>query len=219
MSGTPEKKFWDTASTAKLFADLPVPPYWEEFFRSFPSPSLVRVLDLGCGGGRNSELLVRLGFDMRACDAYRSMVDETRKRISSLSHNAKQQVVRADMRSLPYRNGEFDAVIANGVYHNAFTRKEFEGAVVETARVLRSAGSLCLNVFYRDYMPPSLKPTAEKDVYMTTEGLRMTLLSKEDLEQILTSSGFEIKSDSVFLYKSGVATGPRSVYRTILRRS
>jgi len=147
------------------------------------------------------------------------MVDETRKRLSFLCHNIERKVVRADMRNLPYQNGEFDAVISNGVYHNAPTREEFEDAIAETARVLRSGGSLCLNVFYRDYMPPGLRPTAQQDVYVTAEGLRMTLLSKEDLEKVLRDCGFQIQNDGVFLYKSGVATGLRSVYRTILRRS
>ena len=47
-------------------------------------PVSSRVLDLGCGAGRHTEPLLRLGFPVHACDARTQAVEKTRVRIEEI---------------------------------------------------------------------------------------------------------------------------------------
>ena len=48
-----------------------------ELIEEYPDPSRVRVLDLGCAGGRNTVVLAERGFDLEALDASAAMVAKT----------------------------------------------------------------------------------------------------------------------------------------------
>jgi len=78
-------------------------------------PVSSRVLDLGCGTGRHTEPLLRLGFPVHACDAREHAVQKTRTRIEELvgAETAAQcvQVVAPDAFDV-YPDDAFDWIIA-----------------------------------------------------------------------------------------------------------
>lgn len=110
----------------------------------------VRVLDLGCGGGRNSEVLARRGFDLHALDASRAMVAHTRRRLRPLlgKLQAARRVNHGRMDDLgEFADASFDLVVALGIYHCAASREEWGAALSETARVLKGGGRLLVATF------------------------------------------------------------------------
>ena len=103
--------------------------------------SSMRVLDAGCGAGRNSEYLMRCGAEIYGVDSDPNQIDRIRgvaaKAAPSLS-SEHFRVARLD--DLPFPDAYFDAVICSAVLHFSNDTTEFENAVSEMWRVLRSRG-------------------------------------------------------------------------------
>ena len=78
-------------------------------------PVSSQMLDFGCGAGRHTAPLLRLGFSVHACDARESAVQQTRTRIKELvgAETARQcvQVVAPEAFDV-YPDDAFDWIIA-----------------------------------------------------------------------------------------------------------
>ena len=74
-----------------------------------------RVLDLGCGTGRQSVAAIRAGDRVVSADFSFEMARATRDRILRECPGAAPAVVVADALDPPFRPGAFDAVMALGV--------------------------------------------------------------------------------------------------------
>ncbi len=113
-------------------------------------PASVRVLDLGCAGGRNTELLAARGFHVYAVDGSSAMVEHTRARVAKVlgPDEAEHRVHVGLMEDLSqFEDDSFDLVVALGVYHNATSRVIWEQALAETARLLAPGGLVLVSNF------------------------------------------------------------------------
>lgn len=185
--------FWERPETVERFARRDPDHRLLRLVDDDPDPAATPVLDLGCAGGRNTELLARLAFDVHAVDTATAMVEETRARIARLlgGAEAEARVRQGSMDALPYEDDAFDLVVALGVYHNARNRAEWERAIAETARVLRPGGRVLLSEFspgtdlHGAGMPPV--PGA-RDVFEGPHG-RMVLLHADAVDAGLDAHG------------------------------
>ncbi len=107
-----------------------------------------RILDAGCGGGRNITYLLREGYDVSAVDRSADAVERVRTLASELAPDipAEQYQVAA-VEALPFEEDEFDVVISCAVLHFAESETHFASMLTEMARVLRPGGLLALNVW------------------------------------------------------------------------
>ena len=73
------------------------------------------VLNLGCGAGRHTEALLRLGFPVHACDPRPDAVDETRAVVRKLvdAETAETCVQQTALGALDELEATFDWVIAD----------------------------------------------------------------------------------------------------------
>lgn len=103
----------------------------------------MRVLDAGCGFGRNLVYLLRVGAQVSACDADAEGVEHVRALAAELAPGlpAKNFQVAA-LEQMPFAAGQFDAVICNSVLHFARDDRHFLAMVEEMWRVLRPGGML-----------------------------------------------------------------------------
>ena len=213
-----EEKFWNDPSNIKWFSDQPAPEYWVEFF-NVNKRSIEKVLDLGCGAGRNTQFLFESGFDVFACDYYDGMVKATRRRLLKLGLDKKvvlQRIIKASMLSLPYEDGFFDVVLSNGVFHNVSNLTEMETALKEVSRVLRINGYICFNLFSSNYIDPSLIKIGN-DIFLTNEKLPMALILKKDFVNMCRKYNL-IPDGDIIEYEREVTTGKRSIMRGVLRK-
>jgi SAM-dependent methyltransferase len=97
-----------------------------------PEPG-ARVLDLACGTGTIAKAVARRGASVVGVDASTSMLTVARERSPELEFEI------ADAHSLPFADGEFDAV-ACGLALSHFHRPL--AALRETLRILRQGGRL-----------------------------------------------------------------------------
>ena len=103
--------------------------------------SSMRVLDAGCGAGRNSEYLMRCGTEIYGVDSDPNQVERIRDVASKAAPGMSREHFRiARLDDLPYPDAHFDAVICNAVLHFSNDAEEFENAVSEMWRVLRPGG-------------------------------------------------------------------------------
>ena len=103
--------------------------------------SSMRVLDAGCGAGRNSEYLMRCGTEIYGVDSDPNQIARVRDVASKAAPALSPEhfgVARLD--DLPFPDAHFDAVICNAVLHFSTDTAEFENSVSEMWRVLRPGG-------------------------------------------------------------------------------
>lgn len=103
-----------------------------------------RVLDAGCGGGRNLEMFLRCGgFRLTAVDDSWRAVRQTRSLADGLDRSgAAGWVSRQRLDALAFGDGSFDAVICSAVLHFARDRLHWAAMVEELWRVLAPGGLL-----------------------------------------------------------------------------
>jgi tellurite methyltransferase len=102
----------------------------------------MRVLDAGCGGGRNLVYLLREGFDVHAVDEDPQAVTCVREMATALARLDPQQIRLEPIDRLSFPDEWFDVVISNAVLHFARDDAHFEAMVGEMWRVLRPGGML-----------------------------------------------------------------------------
>ncbi|MPY90718.1 MAG: methyltransferase domain-containing protein [Luteitalea sp.] len=100
-----------------------------------------RVLDAGCGAGRNLSFFLRHGFDVRAVDADAAAIRSVRQLVASLNPAIPpEQIQHGSLESLPWEDGSTDAVISSAVLHFARDEREFAAMIQEMWRVLAPGG-------------------------------------------------------------------------------
>jgi SAM-dependent methyltransferase len=122
----------------------------------YPNPPAVRVLDLGCAAGRNAVLLAQLGFDVIAIDFSKAMVKETRRRVADIlgPTEAEARVRIGGMTDLEdLADGSIDLIVALGIYHGASSRREWDRALEESARVLARGGRILVANHTEEFDP------------------------------------------------------------------
>lgn len=103
----------------------------------------MRVLDAGCGSGRNLVYLLREGCEVFAVDRNPEAIEHVRRLAGSLGNPAPPDNFRvAALEQIPFPDGLADAVICNAVLHFARGREHFLAMIHELWRVLRPGGVL-----------------------------------------------------------------------------
>jgi len=101
----------------------------------------MRVLDAGCGRGRNLVYLLRRGFDVSAVDAYADSIALTRALAATLAPSLTGDRFRVEpVERMTFRDGEFDVVISSAVLHFARDDDQWWAMLREMWRVLVPGG-------------------------------------------------------------------------------
>lgn len=100
-----------------------------------------RVLDAGCGRGRNLPFFLRRGFDVRAADADPDAIRSVRQLAASLHPSLPPDRMHCGpLDALPWEDRSVDAVICSAVLHFARDEREFAAMLEEMWRVLAPGG-------------------------------------------------------------------------------
>lgn len=103
----------------------------------------MRVLDAGCGYGRNLVWLLRAGCEVFALDAEAEGVEHVRRMAAALGTGLPAENFRVGLiERMPFADALADAVICNSVLHFARTEEQFRAMLGELLRVLRPGGML-----------------------------------------------------------------------------
>lgn len=115
---------------------------FDQILRGNISPGM-RVLDAGCGGGRNLRYLLRERYEAFGVDLNAEAVAAVRKMASEIAPGLSSENFRvADVADMPFPDEFADVVICHSVLHFARDEAQTEAMVLELWRVLRLGGML-----------------------------------------------------------------------------
>jgi len=103
----------------------------------------MRILDAGCGSGRNLVFLMREGFDVSGSDENESAIAELRRTAVALAPRLAADHFRVErVESMSWADASMDVVISSAVLHFARDDAHWEVMVSEMWRVLAPGGVL-----------------------------------------------------------------------------
>jgi SAM-dependent methyltransferase len=103
--------------------------------------SEMRVLEAGCGGGRNLIYFFRSGFNVSGVDQSSEAIAQIRSLAAQLAPHLPVDNFRVDaIDQMSFANQSFDVVISSAVLHFARDEAHWHGMVREMWRVLKPGG-------------------------------------------------------------------------------
>lgn len=151
-----------------------------------------KVLDLGCGTGGSSRLLVdEYGLQVVGVDITQPFVDVAQWLTQATGLTTRTKFICADAQCLPLETASFDAVWSQ---HTLMNLPDLAKGLAEVNRVLKPGGSLLLHeVLQGDNLEPLAFPVPWADTASTSH-----LKSLSQLEEYLTTAGFvQVKQQEV----------------------
>lgn len=102
-----------------------------------------RVLDAGCGSGRNLVYFLRRGFECYAIDRSPDAASAVRRLAAELAPALPSENFRSgELDALPWGDATMDAVVCSAVLHMADDHAHFERMVDDLWRVIAPGGML-----------------------------------------------------------------------------
>jgi SAM-dependent methyltransferase len=119
---------------------------FDQILRGNITPRM-RILDAGCGYGRNLVYLLREGAEVFALDQNSEAVDHIRQLAVSLGRPLPpENLAVAPIESMPFPDAFAEAVLCNSVLHFARDEEHFRAMLSELWRVLAPGGILFLRL-------------------------------------------------------------------------
>jgi len=148
-------------------------------------PTHSRILDIGCGSGRDFIELARAGHIVFGVDACEAMVDAAIKECRRQRVNANDRFFCEALPDLNrFKDGEFDGILCSGVLMHLPESKIFD-SVYTIRRILKPVGRLLISVPSRN---DEVNPESRRDAY----GRLFTDLRSEKLSLLLERVGFRL---------------------------
>lgn len=118
-------------------------PFWRRLALESSGP----VLELGCGTGRVTFPLARAGARVIGIDRSSAMLAVARRRRRRLRRPGAVQLVRGDIRALPFESQRFPLVIAPyGILQSLLDENDLRAALASAHRVLAPGGRFGLEL-------------------------------------------------------------------------
>lgn len=144
------------------------------------SPDM-KILDAGCGDGRNIIYLLREGFDVYAIDQNPEAIEQIKYFAKELSLSiSSENFQTAPIEEMPFPDTHFDWIISNAVLHFAENPNRFNQMLIEMWRTLKPNGKLFVRLASSIGIENLIIPT-ERGRYDLPDGSERFLVDEEML--------------------------------------
>jgi len=185
---------------------------FDQLLRGNITPAM-RVLDAGCGYGRNLVHLLREGCEVFALDANPAAVRHVRQLAQSLNPSLPAENFQSGaIDQMPFPSQCADIVLCNSVLHFARDEAHFRAMLAELWRVLRPGGLLFIRLGSRIGM--DFEPLGH-GLYRTGDGSAWFLVDESTLMDLTAQLGAEL----VDPLKTTIVQNHRCMTTWVLRKS
>src|SRR6201995_1140463 len=140
-----------------------------------------KVLDTGCGGGRNLIYFLQHNYDVYAIDSNPDSVEGVKALAKSIAPELSQtNFVVSSAENLPFDEQYFDLVICSALLHFADSETHFDRMLRSIWRVLKSGGYLFVRLASDIGIESLVIPTG-KGRYLLPDGSERFLVNEQML--------------------------------------
>lgn len=140
-----------------------------------------KILDAGCGEGRNMHWFLQNDFAIFGTDIKEAAIAQLKSANPDLPTERLQV---AAVEKLPFTDKYFDHIISSAVLHFANSTQHFKAMLTEMARVLETNGSLFIRMTSDIGIENKVKPISD-GVYIIPDGSERFLLTKTLLAECI----------------------------------
>ena len=184
-------KIWDEiySNDSSFFGEEPS-DFAQKCYGDFKRYDVKRLLELGCGQGRDSIFFASNGLDVYAVDSSKVAIENIKQKMRGkniclhLSHFEVRQ-------TLPFDSSHFDAVYSHMFYNMRFIDEELKFLFKESSRVLKNNGLLYFSVRSDKDVSYNKGKKIESNIY-EINGFQIRFFTKPQIKSFL-SNRFEIK--------------------------
>ncbi len=172
----------------------------------------MRILDAGCGYGRNLVHLLREGCEVFALDADPAAVEHVRQLSASLKTGLPSENFQAGrIEKMPFLDGFADVVLCNSVLHFSQDEAHFEAILSELWRTVKPGGLLFCRLGSRIGMDFE---EIRENIYRTGDGSEWFLVD----EAMLLAETTKRKAVLVDPLKTTIVQDHRCMTTWVLRK-
>ena len=151
----------------------------------------MRVLDAGCGPGRNLIYLLRSGFEVFGVDESGAAIEQTRRLAATLAPHLPQNNFRIEpVEQMSFADAGFDVVLSSAVLHFAGDEVQWMSMVKEMWRVLKPGGILFARLASSIGIEDQVRPIANRR-YHLPDGSQRFLVDEAMLLSVTAALGGE----------------------------
>ena len=140
-----------------------------------------KVLDVGCGRGRNLSYFLRNGYEVFGIDPNPQAIETVKKLSAELSpNNSLENFVVCSAENLNYDNAAFDLIICNAVLHFAKDEHHFNAMLQSMFRVLKPGGYFFARLASDIGLEKLVRPLGDRR-YLIPDGSERFLVNEQML--------------------------------------
>ena len=159
-----------------------------ECYKELKKHGAKKILELGCGQGRDTIFFASNGIEVIAIDSSKVAIDALSKTtieknfpITPMIHNLAEDI--------PFNDSYFDAVYSHMFFNMRFTDDQLKYIFVEVNRVLKKGGLNLFSVRSDNDAMYKKGTEVEKNIY-DINGFQIRFFTRSDVENVLVKSGF-----------------------------
>ena len=145
-----------------------------------------KILDVGCGSGRDTKIFDKEGFDATGLDYSTGLIEVAKKDYPEC------KFLVGDMRALPFGEQDFDGVWANASLVHFETREDVVTSLREFNRVLKEQGVLYVSVKLQ-----TDKKTGLEEDKRFPEPRFFQYFTQKEIHELFQEAGFRIISSKI----------------------
>lgn len=140
-----------------------------------------KIIDIGCGAGRNLHYFLQNGFEVHGIDPNSSAINQVKQLSAELApSNSLSNFTINTAEQLPYEDNTFDLAICSAVFHFAKDHSHFDAMLRSVWRVIKPGGYLLARLA-SDIGIEQLVTPVGNGVYHLPDGSERYLVNQQTL--------------------------------------
>jgi len=173
-----------------------------------------KILDAGCGEGRNLIYFIRNGYQVYGIDKNEDSIQMLKHIVGSVNNSyPADRFIVGNVEKLPYQSHEFDTIISSAVLHFAENKEVFTRMMSELVRVLKPNGILFARMASDVGMKDKIKPLGDGKFFLPDGSVRY-LLTKNHLNEFMNKFEFDFLEP----FKTVIVDDKRCMSTLVLRK-